>query len=52
MPILSDDYSKLIVMNAKTGEEIAVITNGDTEDIVLADGIVLLLPPVWEEVTP
>jgi hypothetical protein len=50
--ILSDGYSKLIVLNAKTGDEIAVITNDDAEDIALADGIALLLQPVWEKVTP
>ena len=45
MPILSDDYSKLIVLNAKTGEEIAVITNADTEVTTASDEIVILLTP-------
>jgi len=46
MPILSTDYTKIVVLNTKTGEEVAVITN---ELITTAmDEIVVKLTPRYD----
>ena len=43
MPILSDDYSKLVVFDTRSGREIAVVTN---EFITTAeDEVVVKLTP-------
>jgi len=47
MPILSNDYTKLVVLNTHTGEEIAVITHGDTEVNTASDEIVVKLTPKY-----
>lgn len=47
MPILSEDYTKMVVLDTKTGKEIAVITN---EVITTAqDSIVVKLTPRYDQ---
>ena len=46
MKYLSDDFTKLVVLNAETGEEIAVVTN---DEITTAeDNIVVKFTPNYE----
>ena len=47
--ILSKYYSKLVVYNLKTQEEIAVITTGSTPIDTISDDIVVRLTPVYED---
>ena len=46
--ILSDEYSKLVVLNLVTGEEIAVITDGDTPITTADDNIAVKLTPKYD----
>ena len=48
MSILSKDYTKLVVMNIETGEEIAVITDGDTPINTASDNIIVKLTPTYD----
>lgn len=43
MPILSDEYEKLIVLNVKTGEELVVI-DSEHVDIAGNEHVVKLIP--------
>jgi len=43
--ILAGQYQKIVVLNLKTGEEIAVITDGDTPINTASDNIVVKLTP-------
>lgn len=44
--ILNDDYTKLVVLNTKTDEEIAVITCDDAE--TSSDDIVIKMTPKYD----
>lgn len=46
--ILNPNYTKLVVMNTKTGEEYAVITGGDTPITTASDDIVVKLTPRYD----